>query len=119
MDDKKKNPTTESPCEASPRLFTSCPADVKIDFMFNREGGVWLLHDQPLPALKWVEYDSEKEILTLVTDRGRIADLGLRLPADRSFYLERAMEVTALLMKDGFVTDFAVVPMVSSRMTVN
>src|SRR5258708_5094680 len=119
MDGKKKNPVSEGPCEADACQSASCPPDMKVDFLFNPERGVWLLHDKPLPILKWVEYDAETETLTLVTNRGRIADLGLKIPADRSFYLERAMEVTALLMKDGFVTDFAIVPMVTSRMTVN
>jgi hypothetical protein len=116
LEDKTKNSGTEAPREAKPCAGIS---EIQVDFMFNREGAVWMLHDKPLPALKWVAYDCEKEILSLVTQDGRVADLGLRLAAGRSFYLERAMEVTALLMKNGFVADFAVVPMVTSRMTVN
>ena len=116
MEDKTKNSGAKISRETA---LCATSSGIRIDFMFNREGGVWMLHDRPLPVLKWVAYDHEKEILTLVTKDGRVADLGLRLSADRSFYLERAMEVTALLMKDGFVTDCAVVPLVTSRMTVN
>ena len=116
MEDNGKNSGAEPPRETT---RYACSPDMRIDFMFNREGAVWMLYDKPMPALKWVAYDREKEILSLVTKDGRVADLGLRLPVERSFHLERAMEVTALLMRDGFVTDCASVPLVSGRMTVN
>ena len=94
--------------------------DMKVDFLFNRTGGAWLLHDKPLPdVLKWIEYDSEKEMIVLVTRSGRVDGLGLRIPLEKKIYLERAMEVTALLMHDGFVMDFTVVPMVTTNATVN
>jgi hypothetical protein len=120
MEFRKKEAEDAGPfeTEASPR--TPLESGMRLDFLYNREGGVWLVHDKPLPdKLKWVEYDAGAETVTLVMANGRIADPGLRIPPERSFYLTRAMEVTALLMKDGFVTDFSIVPMVSSQMTVN
>ena len=120
MDIKKKNNTNAGPFEAEGSSRSSLGADTRINFLFNKEGGVWLLHDKPLPdTLKWVEYDTQKETVTLVTRDGRISDLGVRIPADKSFYLERAMEVTTLLMDQGRVADFAIVPMVTANMTVN
>jgi len=119
MDNKKKH-TASSSVEAESSAFPLPESDMRVDILYNREGGVWVLHDQPMPdALKWVEYDAASETVTLVTQGGRIADPGLKIPSEKSFYLERAMEVTALLMKDGFVTDFAIVPMVASKMIVN
>jgi len=113
----KKNPADSNLGTASP---LSSDINMRVDFLFNRTGGAWLLHDKPLPdILKWIEYDSEKETIVLVTRSGRLDGLGLRIPVEKKAYLERAMEVTALLMHDGFVKDFAVVPMVTTHMTVN
>jgi hypothetical protein len=120
MEGKKKHITSASPVKAESSSCSFPESDMRVGILYNRDGGVWLLHDQPMPdALKCVEYDAISETVTLITGSGRIADSGLKIPAEKSFYLERAMEVTAVLMKDGFVTDFAIVPMVVSNMTVN
>ncbi len=114
--DKKDQADSDLGAASSP----SPDIDMKVDFLFNRTGGAWLLHDKPLPdTLKWIEYDSEKEMVVLVTRSGRLEGLGLRIPIEKKIYLERAMEVTALLMHDGFVTDFTIVPMVTTNVTVN
>lgn len=116
----KRNPADDSKSGTVTSAAATLEMDMRVDFLFNRTGGAWLLHDKPLPdILKWIEYDSEKETIILVTRSSRIGGLGLRIPVEKKIYLDRAMEVTALLMHDGFVKDFAIVPMVTRNATVN
>lgn len=101
-------------------VFPSMSSTMKVDFLYNQDGKAWLLHDRPLPdILKWVEYDSDTENVTLVTRSGKIQDLGLKVPAGQAMYIERAMEITVLLMNGGKIADFAIVPMITRNITVN
>jgi len=78
------------------------------------------LHDQPLPdILKWVEFDADLETVTLVTEGGKLQDLGIKIPSDMSYYIENAMELTTMLVKDGKVADFAIVPMLTRNTITN
>lgn len=119
MEGKKSNARSNQPAEPGPESRTHIESDTRIDLLYNRDGQVWLLHDKPLPqALICVEYDTNRETVSLISEKGRIGD-SLRISPERGYYLERAMDVTALLMKDGFVVDFSVVPMTTTRMTLN
>lgn len=118
MEGKKpnsQNGQSADPGAESPHI----ESDTRIDLLYNREGQVWLLHDKPLPqVLQCIEYDAGRETIRLISDKGQIGQ-SLKISPERAYYLERAMDVTALLMKDGFVVDFSIVPMITSRMTVN
>lgn len=116
---RKKETAVELQDTESP-VFPTMNSTMKIDFLYNEEGKAWLLHDRPLPdILKWVEYDADTENVILVTRSGKIQDLGLKVPAGQALYIERAMEITVLLMKAGKVEDFAIVPMITRNTTLN
>jgi hypothetical protein len=85
---------------------------MKVDFLYNQDGGVWLLHDKPLPdILKWVEYDADRGVVTLNTAQGKTQELGLPLPGVAASRLRKAIEITVLLMDKGKIMDFAIVPL--------
>ena len=85
---------------------------MKVDFLYNQEGGVWLLHDKPLPdILKWVDYDADTGIVTLNTAQGKTQQLGLPIPAEAIPRLTKAVEITVLLINNGKIMDFAIVPL--------
>ncbi len=106
----------------NPDLPVHPPASgtMKVDFLFNKDGGAWLLHDKPLPdILKWIEYDADDESVTLVAQNGKVQNLGLKIPADMGAYLHIAMTVTALRMEGDKIADFAVVPLITRDTAVN
>jgi hypothetical protein len=109
-DDKPDNPLVQAPLASM----------MKVDFLLNKEGGVWLLHDKPLPGiLKWVEYDADTERVMLVKRHGGVQDLGLKVPLSMGYSLMGAKEITAMLIDgDGKIVDFAIVPLVA-RQTIN
>lgn len=101
-------------------VYPDMASTMKVDFVFNREGKVWILHDKPLPSiLKWVEFDTDFESVTLVTREGKIQNVGLKVPGDMAYYIEQAMEITVMLMKDGKVEDFAIVPMITRNIALH
>ena len=101
-------------------IFPDMAKSMKVDFVFNREGKVWILHDKPLPAiLKWVEFDTDFENVTLVTREGKLQHVGLKVPADMAYYIEQAMEITVMLMDNGKVKDFAIVPMITRNIALH
>jgi hypothetical protein len=83
-----------------------------VDFLFN-EDGAWLLHDKPLiEDLSWIEYDADTETATLVTEQGRLQDLGLKVPLTRANWLLQATCVTRHLIKDSKIVNSSIVPII-------
>lgn len=118
-----KNKGTKSPSSMagieSP-VYPPMTSNMKVDFLYNEEGDAWLLHDKPLPdILKWIEYDVDMNNVILVTRSGKIQDMGLELPENSSYHLQNVATITVLLMEDGKIADFAIVPLITRDMTVN
>jgi hypothetical protein len=85
---------------------------MKVDFMWDDEGGAWILHDKPLPEiLKWVDYDADRRVLTLNMASGRTQDLGLPIPAKAAPLIKKVAEIAVMFLKDGQVADAAIVPL--------
>lgn len=85
---------------------------MKVDFLWDDSGGAWILHDKPLAEiLKWVDYDADRGVLTLNTTTGKIQDLGLPIPVTAVSSLRKVVEIAVMLMKEGKITDFAIVPL--------
>jgi hypothetical protein len=92
-------------------VLPSMASYMKVDFMFN-DKGVWILHDQPLPEiLRWVDYDTDSGTVTLNTAQGKTQELGLPIPARASERLRKSVEISVMLIKDGKIADFTIVPL--------
>lgn len=86
-------------------------ASMTVDFLWDEDGGAWILHDKPLPEiLKWVDYDADRGVVTLNTAKGRTQDLGVAIPAKASKLLAKTVKITVMYMQGGQVQDLAVVP---------
>ncbi len=86
-------------------------SQMHVELVVNDDAGVWVLHDQPFPAiLHWAEYDEENNELTFITHDGKIQDLGMKIPNDIGDILLDADEICAMYMKDGKVQDIGIVP---------
>jgi len=116
----KKDPSINSSSRAgTPGICAPLASQMKVDFLFNEDGHVWLLHEKPLAdTLKWVEYDGDMESVTLVMADDKIQDLGLRLPRAMGMKIN-AKEITAMQMEDGKVADFCVVPILLRNLSVH
>ena len=91
-----------------------------VDFLFDKKGGAWLLHNKPLPDfLHWAEYDGEMETLTLVSYDGKVQNLGTKIPVGSGHYIEKAMEITTMYVDKGKIQDFQIIPIISRGTTVN
>lgn len=101
-------------------VFPALATRMTVDFLFNESGEVWLLHDRPLPArLEWVEYDADMESVTLVTEEGKIQDIGIGMPPGFAFHLLDAVQITALHVEDKKIIDGARVPLVARGTSIN
>ena len=95
-------------------------SQMKVDFLFNATGGVWLLHEKPLPETPaWAEYDADEGTVTMVTETGRSMALGLKVPGDFGLCMKDAAEMTALRLDEkGNVLDMLIVSMVTRNTAV-
>ena len=83
---------------------------MKVDFLANQEGGIWILHDQAMPEiLKWVDFDADAHTITFAYQTGKTQELGLPIPANMTERLKKANNISVILVKDGQIRDFALV----------
>lgn len=93
-------------------LFPPLASYMRVEFLANLEGGVWVLHDKPLPdILKWVDYDVDAGTVTLAMQTGKTQPLGLGVPKSMVDRLKKANEISVILVQEKKVQDFALVPL--------
>lgn len=90
-------------------------SQMHLELMVNDDSQVWLLHDKPFSGiLKWVEYDEDTNLMTLVTEDGMSQNLGIVIPEKIGQLLLSSQQLTALLMNyEGQVGDFYIVPLMA------
>ena len=85
---------------------------MRVDVLANATDGIWVLHDKPLPdILKWVDYDPLAETMSLAYQDGRTQEIGLIIGKAMAAKFSGFSEITVMLMEEGLVADFAMVPL--------
>ena len=75
---------------------------MNISVLVKENGDLWLVYDKLLEEkLEWVEYDNETKTLILVTDKGNMHDIDLKLKPRAYERLLEAKKVFLMFMRDG------------------
>ncbi len=89
---------------------------MKIDFIVNDKGQVWVVYDRPLPnSLDWIEYDLENDRLIFVGRGGVLHDYGEEVLPEVRTYLKRAQSAFVVRMENKKIMDVAVIKIIVRR----
>ena len=102
--------------DAASMTYPPLAGQMRVDLLTNAEGGVWILHDKPLPDIvKWVDFDAPTGIMAFAYQDGRTQALGLDIPSPAALKIVPFTEITIMLMHDGLVADFSIIPLIINR----
>lgn len=97
-------------------MFENIADSMKYELVVHPEKGIWLLHDKPLKdILKWVDYDADRQSLTLCFGQGKIQDIGFPVPFHQEEIFLETEEISVMYMIDGKMHDMAVVPLIRRK----
>lgn len=101
------------PADNIPPVWADATATMKIDVAINKDGMVWVLHDQPFPDyLEWIEFDPDSKIMTFITAGGRLQNLGIPIHPPMDENLARARSVFVMYLHNGDIRDMGKLPLI-------
>ena len=95
-------------------VFPDLQKTMETALVMNEKGNIWLLHDKQFPVvLNWVEYDSGNKCLTFISHEGQMIDFGIMVPKQFHQCLMASKNISTVLLQDGKICDFYIIPLVS------
>lgn len=92
-------------------VFSDLASQMNVDLVVNDDGSVWLLHDKPFSDfLRWVEYDAADNKVTIVTQQGRVQDLGMVIPAPMIPAFLKARDICIAQLRNKKIHDMYILP---------
>lgn len=92
--------------------FPPLAGEMDAGLMVNERGIVWLVHDRPLrDYLHWVEFDSDRSVLTLVYRGGRVQDYGRPIHPELADILRQTRQILTMQLKGDEVVDSYMLPL--------
>ncbi|MCB1555946.1 MAG: hypothetical protein KDJ15_01395 [Alphaproteobacteria bacterium] len=86
-------------------------SQMEVDLVVKEDGRIFLLHDKPFrDILNWVEFDRDRGVLSLVTQKGRTQDLGMDIPEDTQDFMLETQNISLWRMQDGQIADMYILP---------
>ncbi|MDH5721773.1 MAG: hypothetical protein OEY94_00415 [Alphaproteobacteria bacterium] len=86
---------------------------MQLDLIVGDRGEVYILHAKPLPEpVNWVEYDREVLKLYLISDKGRIQGVGLKVKKRLDEIISAARQVCLIHCKNGDIVHAYEMPLV-------
>lgn len=103
-----------APKRARPDSPMGLPLAQRMDIalMVNENQKVWIAHDKPFgDVMMWAEYDADAATLVLMSQSGRLYDLGMPIHKPFRKHLLKAREVHTVYMKNRQVVDVGILPL--------
>lgn len=92
--------------------FPPLVGEMEAGLMVNERNIVWLVHDRPLrDYLHWVEFDSDRMVLTLVYRGGRVQDYGRPVHPELADILRRTRQILTMQLKGEEIVDSYMLPL--------
>jgi hypothetical protein len=93
--------------------FPPLTGEMDACLMVNERKMIWLVHDRPFrDYLHWVEFDADRNKLTLVLGGGRVQDYGREIHRNMADLLKDARQIFTLHVENKKVVDTYVLPLV-------
>lgn len=95
--------------------FIQTPAKdtMRCGLLTNAKGDIVILHDQELPtSLEWIEYDPQRNKMTLVFEGGKSQDLGLAIEKKATKNLLQGQKITLSYIKDQKIVSNLDIPLI-------
>lgn len=87
--------------ENAPVLPPLVPA-MGVEIVVKDDGSTMILHDKPMPEpVHWVDYDLDLDLLTFVSWKGKIFNLGMKVQPNFRKYMRKGQSLYIVYMEGG------------------